>query len=43
VEITLAGDGHYGTPEVMDLLEDRGSGTYRLLHQFRQAAPRRSF
>ena len=26
VEITLRGDGHYGTPEVMELLEDRGCG-----------------
>ncbi len=26
VEITVRGDGHYGTPEVMDLLEDRGCG-----------------
>jgi hypothetical protein len=26
VEITVRGDGHYGTPEVMDLLEDQGSG-----------------
>jgi len=26
VEITLRGDGHYGTPQVMDLLEDRGCG-----------------
>jgi hypothetical protein len=24
VEITVRGDGHYGTPEVMDLLEDQG-------------------
>ena len=24
VEIALRGDGHYGTPEVMDLLEDQG-------------------
>jgi hypothetical protein len=26
VEIAVRGDGHYGTPEVMDLLEDRGCG-----------------
>ena len=26
VEITVRGDGHYGTPEVMDLLEDQGCG-----------------
>ena len=26
VEITVRGDGHYGTPEVMELLEDRGCG-----------------
>jgi Transposase DDE domain group 1 len=26
VEITVRGDSHYGTPEVMDLLEDRGCG-----------------
>jgi len=26
VEITLRGDGHYGTPEVMDFLENRGLG-----------------
>jgi hypothetical protein len=26
VEITLRGDGHYGTPEVMDFLEDKGCG-----------------
>ena len=26
VGITVRGDGHYGTPEVMDLLEDRGCG-----------------
>ncbi len=26
VEITLRGDGHYGTPEVMELLEDQGCG-----------------
>ena len=26
VKITVRGDGHYGTPEVMDLLEDQGCG-----------------
>ena len=26
VEITVRGDGHYGTPEVMDLLEDQSCG-----------------
>ena len=26
VEIAVRGDGHYGTPEVMDLLEDQGHG-----------------
>lgn len=26
VEITVRGDGHYGTPEVMELLEDQGCG-----------------
>ena len=26
VQITVRGDGHYGTPEVMDLLEDQGCG-----------------
>ena len=26
VGITVRGDGHYGTPEVMDLLEDQGCG-----------------
>ena len=26
VEITVRGDGHYGTPEVMDLLEQQGCG-----------------
>tara|TARA_B100000315_G_scaffold206298_1_gene200598 strand:- start:164 stop:1504 length:1341 start_codon:yes stop_codon:yes gene_type:complete len=26
VEITLRGDGHYGTPEVMELLENQGCG-----------------
>ena len=26
VQITLCGAGHYGTPEVMDLLEDQGCG-----------------
>ena len=26
VEFTARGDGHYGTPEVMELLEDRGCG-----------------
>ena len=26
VEIAVRGDGHYGTPEVMDLLEDQGCG-----------------
>ncbi len=26
VEITVRGDGHYGTPDVMDLLEDQGCG-----------------
>jgi len=26
VGMTVRGDGHYGTPEVMDLLEDRGCG-----------------
>ncbi len=26
VEITVRGDGHYATPEVMDLLEDQGCG-----------------
>ncbi len=26
VRITVRGDGHYATPEVMDLLEDRGCG-----------------
>ena len=26
VEITVRGDGHYGTPEVMDRLEDQGCG-----------------
>jgi len=26
VEITVRGDGHYGTPELMDLLEDLGCG-----------------
>ena len=26
VEITVRGDGHYGTPQVMDLLEERGCG-----------------
>jgi hypothetical protein len=26
VEIAVRGDGHYGTPEVMDLLEDQGDG-----------------
>jgi hypothetical protein len=26
VEITVRGDGHYGTPEVMDLMEDQGCG-----------------
>ena len=26
VGITVCGDGHYGTPEVMDLLEDQGCG-----------------
>ncbi len=26
VEITVRGDGHYGTPEVMDYLEDQGCG-----------------
>ena len=26
VEITVRGDGHYGTPEVMGLLEDQGCG-----------------
>jgi hypothetical protein len=26
VEITVRGDGHYGTPEVMDLLENQGCG-----------------
>jgi hypothetical protein len=26
VEIAVRGDGHYGTPEVMDLLEDQGRG-----------------
>ncbi|KKK53399.1 hypothetical protein LCGC14_3095190, partial [marine sediment metagenome] len=26
VEITVRGDGHYGTPEVMKLLEDQGCG-----------------
>jgi|TARA_B100000315_G_scaffold253146_1_gene291362 hypothetical protein len=25
--ITVRGDGHYGTPEVMDLVEDQGCGT----------------
>jgi len=27
VEITVRGDGHYATPEVMDLLEEQGCGT----------------
>ena len=27
VEIIVRGDGHYGTPEVMDLLEEQGCGT----------------
>ena len=26
VKITVRGDGHYGTPQVMDLLEDQGCG-----------------
>jgi hypothetical protein len=26
VQITVRGDGHYGTPEVMDLLEEQGCG-----------------
>ena len=26
MKITVRGDGHYGTPEVMDLLEDQGCG-----------------
>lgn len=26
VEVTVRGDGHYATPEVMDLLEDQGCG-----------------
>ena len=26
MEITVRGDGHYGTPEVMDLLEAQGCG-----------------
>ena len=26
VEITVRGDGHYGTPDVMDLLDDQGCG-----------------
>ena len=26
VEFAVRGDGHYGTPEVMDLLEDQGHG-----------------
>ena len=26
VQITVRSDGHYGTPEVMKLLEDQGGG-----------------